>query len=130
MDEDNETTTPRLREKLVNAYPELKVSERTVASARQELGWVPNRLSIVNLFERQINKFVWSGQRSKMIAENETFDNVIFTDESSFQVEYHARRTYRRIGFSAKSQNIWQKCMCGVGSRNVVPLKLFSLNPI
>ena len=31
-----------------------------------------------------------------MIAEKEMFD-VIFTDESSFHVEYHSRRAYRRI---------------------------------
>ena len=33
-----------------------------------------------------------------MIAENEMFDDMIFTDESRFQVECRARRAYSRIG--------------------------------
>ena len=33
-----------------------------------------------------------------MMADGEKIDNVIFTDKSTFQVENHARRAYRRIG--------------------------------
>lgn len=33
-----------------------------------------------------------------MVEEEEKFDNVIFTDESTFQVEYYVRRAYRRLG--------------------------------
>lgn len=33
-----------------------------------------------------------------MITDGEQFNDVIFTDESTCQVEYHARRAYRRIG--------------------------------
>ena len=33
-----------------------------------------------------------------MITENEQFDDIVFTKESMFQVEYHARRAYKRLG--------------------------------
>ena len=33
-----------------------------------------------------------------MIDEEEKFDNVIFTDESTFQVDYNVWRAYQRIG--------------------------------
>ena len=37
----------------------------------------------------------WS---KKMIADKEEFDDVIFTDESTFQVEHYHRRAYRWLG--------------------------------
>ena len=40
MDENNELTTPKLKDKLVETFPNLKVSERTVARSQTELGWV------------------------------------------------------------------------------------------
>ena len=97
MDEDNELTTPRLMERLKEQFPDVKVSERTVARARQELGWVHQTAKYCQLV-REANKGVRLEWAQKMIADGEKFDDVIFTDESTFQVEYHARRAYRRLG--------------------------------
>ena len=57
MDEDNELTTPRLMERLKEQFPDVKVSERTVARARQELGWVHQTAKYCQLV-REANKGV------------------------------------------------------------------------
>ena len=40
MDENNELTAQGLKECIVKQFPDLTTSERTIARARQELGWV------------------------------------------------------------------------------------------
>ncbi len=97
MDMDCETTTPRLTEMLLQQFPGLKVSERTIARGRQELGWVHQTAKYCQLV-RDANKVKRLEWAQKMLTDKEQFDDVIFTDESSFQVEYHARRAYRRLG--------------------------------
>lgn len=97
MDSDNELKTPRLKEMLLSEFPGLEASERTIARARQELGWVHQSARYCQLI-RDANKQIRLEWAQRMIASKETFDNVIFSDESSFQVEYHARKAYRRIG--------------------------------
>ena len=71
------------------------MSLSTVKRARQDLGWVINSPKYCQLI-RDANKtkrLVWC---EKMIAEKESFDNVIFTDESSVALETHRKRCYRR----------------------------------
>ena len=97
MDKDNELTTPRLKECLLERFPDVTASERTIARAREELGWVHQTAKYAQLV-REVNKSIRLEWVQKMIQESETFDDVIFTDESTFQVEYHARKAYRRIG--------------------------------
>ena len=97
MDNNNELTTIQLKDSLIERFPDLKTSERTIARARQELGWVHQTAKYAQLV-REVNKGVRLDWAEQMIKENEQFDNVIFTDESSFQVEYHAKKAYRRIG--------------------------------
>ena len=57
-DMDCETTTSRLTEMLLQQFPGLKVSERTVARGRQELGWVHQTAKYCQLF-REANKVKW-----------------------------------------------------------------------
>ena len=90
MDQNNEITTPRLMDCLMEQFPDLKTSERT---ARQELGWVHQTAKYAQLV-REANKGIRLDWAQRMIAENEMFDDVIFTDEATFQVEYHAKRAY------------------------------------
>ena len=97
MDENSEITTPRLKELLVEKFPGLSASERTIARARSELGWVHQNARYCQMV-RDANKGVRLEWAKRMIEEEEQFDNVVFTDESTFQVEYHARRAYRRVG--------------------------------
>ena len=97
MDVDNELTNQQLMDVLLSKFPDLKVSNRTVARARQELGWVHQTAKYCQLV-REVNKQVRLQWAQKMMTENERFDDVVFTDKSTFQVEYHARRAYRRLG--------------------------------
>ena len=46
---------------------------------------------------REANKGVRLEWAKEMLKNSEQFDDVIFTDESTFQVDYHARRAYRRV---------------------------------
>ena len=47
---------------------------------------------------REANKGVRLEWAKEMLKNSEQFDDVIFTDEFIFQVDYHARRAYRRVG--------------------------------
>ena len=97
MDNNNELTTIQLKDSLIKRFPDLKTSERTIGRARQELCWVHQTAKHAQLV-REVNKGVRLDWAEQMIKENEQFDDVIFTDESSFQVEYNAKKAYRRIG--------------------------------
>ena len=61
-----------------------------VARARQELGWVHHIIAKYCQLVPEANKGVQLEWAQKTITNSETFDDVIFTDESTFQVEYHA----------------------------------------
>ena len=45
---------------------------------------------------REANKLRRLEWAQKILTDNEQFD-IIFTDESTFQAKYHARRVYRRL---------------------------------
>ena len=94
MDKDNELTTLHLKDEIVT---DLNISESTIARARRELGWVHQTPKYCQLV-REVNKGVRLDWAEKLITDNEMFEDVIFTDESSFQVEHHKSRAYRRIG--------------------------------
>ena len=47
---------------------------------------------------RDANKMIRLEWVRKMLATKENFDDVIFTDESTFEEEYHSTKCYRRIG--------------------------------
>lgn len=132
MDEDNEMTTPRLKEQLLERFPSLDASERTIARARMELGWVHQTAKYCQMV-RDVNKVARLEWAKQMIEDGEQFDDVIFTDESTFQVEYHARRAYRRIGepriLRQKPKHpakihVW----CGISKRGATKIVLFKSN--
>ena len=57
IDSNNEITTRQLKDELFSGFPDLKVSERTIAQARQELGWVHQNARYRQLV-REVNKGV------------------------------------------------------------------------
>ncbi len=132
LDEDNEITTPKMKEKLLVLYPDIKASERTIARARMELGWVHQSAKYCQMV-REANKVKRLEWAQKMIDDHEQFDDVIFTDESSFQVDYHARRAYRRLG---EPRILWQKpkhsakvqVWGGISKRGATKIVLFKAN--
>ena len=103
MNKDNELMTPRLTEYLIEGFPGLKVSERTVARGRQKLGRVHQTVKSTQLV-RAVNKKIRVKWAQKMLDDKENFDNVIFTDESSFQRPKHTVKVNVWAGISKGEQ--------------------------
>ena len=95
MVENDELTAWKLRDKLLEDWPELAVSIRTVRRARWMLGWRATRPKYCQLV-REANKkkrLDWCKQR---LEENDQFGDVIFTDECSVQLDSHGRLCFRK----------------------------------
>ena len=95
MEKDDETTATQLHAMLKEKG--FKISLRTVLRCRRQLGWTYNGSKYCQLV-REANKtkrFAWA---KKLVDDKETFDDVIFTDESSIQLETHRRFSFRREG--------------------------------
>ena len=63
-----------------------KYSKRTLAKARQDLGWIFSTARYCQAIREgnKLQRLEWVSQR---LSESETFDNVIFTDESWKAIE-------------------------------------------
>ena len=133
MDESNgEICSRKLKDQLLEKYPDLCMSRRTVGRAMRELGWVFQTTRYCQAI-RDSNKLFRLEWAKKMLAEKETFDDVIFTDESTFEVEYHSTKSYRRVGQPRilKSRpkhpaklHVWG----GISKRGATSLVLFQSN--
>ena len=97
----DELTSQNLRDLLVADFPELRISLNTVKRARHQLGWVVSNPKYCQLI-RDINKEKRMKWCNEMIKNEEQFDDVIFTDESSVMLERHRRRCYRKKGSPRK----------------------------
>ena len=95
LSENDELTTRMLLLRLKENDPQLDVSLSTVKQARQELGWVSTTPRYCQLM-REANKekrLKWSKEQ---IGSDEKFDDVIFTDECSVQLDVCRSATERR----------------------------------
>ena len=88
----DELTSRQLRAMLLSKYPELSMSISTVERARRELGWVVTTPKLIRNANKQ-KRLEWCQQ---MVDTNEQFEDVVFTDESSIQLETHRKRCYRK----------------------------------
>ena len=95
LSENDELTSRQLRALLTEKHPELSMLLSTVERARRELGWVVTAPKYCQLI-REGNKAKRLEWCRKMLETNERFDDIVFTDESSIQLETHRRRCYRR----------------------------------
>ena len=96
MKENDELTARQLRDKLIIEWPELSLSVWTVRRARHKLGWRATRPKYCQLV-REANKKKRLDWCSERLAENDQFDNVIFTDECSVQLDSHGRLCFRKV---------------------------------
>ena len=85
MEEDNETTATQLCEILVEKGHKMSLKTIIHGSKYCQLVHVRN----------EEKRLLWA---KKCEEDKETFDNVIFTDETSVQLETHRRFKFRRIG--------------------------------
>jgi hypothetical protein len=81
--ENDELTSRQLRAMLISKYSELSISISAVERARCGLGWVVTTPKYCQLI-REANKQKRLEWCQTMIDTNEQFDDVVLTDESSF----------------------------------------------
>ena len=131
MGEDDELTATKLRDKLLERFPTLNVSVSTVKRARMELGWTAKKtrygalVSEVNQ-EKRVN---WC--KEWMETGDMDFDDVIFSDECTVQLEAHRRITFYKKGqpirYKMKAKhppkvNVW----AGISSRGATNVVVFT----
>ena len=93
MREDDETTATQLQAKL--ASYDIYVSLATILRSRQQLHWIYRGSAYCQLI-RNVNKekrLTWA--RTFL---HDSFDNVIWSDETTIQLETHRRFCYRKDG--------------------------------
>ena len=94
MTVNNELTSRQLFSRFCATYPEVQVSVSTVKRARKHLGWISKKTRYCALIQ-DVNKekrLLWCKER---IEQNDIeLDDVIFSDESSVQLESHRKTSY------------------------------------
>lgn len=93
MREDDETTATQLQ--AILARYQIYVSLATIVRSRQELGWIYRGSAYCQLIrnENKEKRLCWA--RSHM---HDTFNDVIWSDETTVQLETHRRMCYRKEG--------------------------------
>ena len=98
MAESKDLTARQLHTLFVEKYPGIEVSISTIKRARFELGWVSKRVRYCQLI-REVNK-----EKRKIWCEDQIsggdleFDNVIFTDECTVELQSTRKVVFHKIG--------------------------------
>ncbi|CAB4023744.1 Transposable element Tcb2 transposase [Paramuricea clavata] len=100
MKENDELTSRELKEKVAKDC-DMDVSTATIRRARRKLGWKKENARYCQ-FVREPNKMKRLAFCLKALREKEKFENIIFTDETSVQIEQHARICFRKDGSQPK----------------------------
>ena len=77
------------------------ISLTTIKTIKKKLGWVvtkPKYCQLIRTANKQ-KRLDWCRDR---LADNDTFDNVIFMDECSVQLDNHGRLCFRKRGHIRK----------------------------
>ena len=96
MLENDELTAKALYTKLLKNFPMLSLSIETVQRTRSKLGWISTTPKYCQLI-REINeekRLRWCNS----IDSNDKFEDVIWSDECSVQLNSHSLRCYRKKG--------------------------------
>ena len=97
MKHNDEYTGRHLLELLLQRWPNLSISVETIKRERRALGWVASKPKYCQLI-RDRNKQKRLDWCNLMLSTNETFDNVIFSDECSVKLDNHGRLCFRLRG--------------------------------
>ena len=100
MNLDDETTATQLHKILT--HHGISLSLRTVLRCREQLGWTFRGLAYCQLIQ-DVNK----QKRPEWAIANlaDCFENVIYSDEASIQIETHRLRCYRKKGERPKPKS-------------------------
>jgi len=96
MIKDDETTAAQLHQLLLGNR--ILISLRTILRCREQLGWTFRGSAYCQQI-RGVNKakrLEWA--MNNLCEANNGFSDVVWTDESSIQLETHRRHSYRKIG--------------------------------
>ena len=132
MADNDELTASDLKDILVMKFgaDNVQYGERTIARIRNELGWTYSTARYCQAI-RDANKQKRLDWCTKLIAEKEKFDDVIFTDESTFQLECHRRKCFRKKKMPRKLKykhkhppkiHVW----AGISKKGATKIVLFS----
>jgi len=95
LKESNKLTSQQLLSTLKAKYPQLRVSLPTIRRTRKKLGWVCTKphycQSMHNLNKHKC--FLWYQFFQKA---NKKYENVIFMDKCTIQLERHSRLCFRK----------------------------------
>ena len=94
---DPEVTASELRNVLENELPDLRIGVSTIKRARKAAGWVCTKTRYCQMV-REVNKMKRLEFCLKVIEGNDDFGNVIFTDESSVEIERSTTTRFRKVG--------------------------------
>lgn len=95
LQENDELTAQKLLDHLKEQFPHLDVSLPTIKRARKQQGWVCTKPHYCQLI-RDLNKrkrLLWCHYLKNT---NEMFENIIFTDECTVQLDRHSRICFRK----------------------------------
>ena len=95
LKDNDEMTARQTRSRLVEEFEGLKVSLSTVKRARKAKRWVCTRPHYCQLI-REVNKVKRKDWGQQQIDMKEKFDNVIFTDECTVQLNHLGRLCFRK----------------------------------
>ena len=94
MRKDDEMTSCRIKKKL--AKHGIDVSSSTVRRARTQLGWTLQWTGYCQLI-RDVNKTKRLEFARRVLESEDTFHNIIFSDESSISLTQYRRTCYRKV---------------------------------
>ncbi len=101
MQLDDETTAVQLHRILTDKGH--TISLRTILRARSKLGWTFRGSAYCQLIREanKVKRLQWA-RDNLSAAVNSTFQDVVWTDERSAQMESHRRHSYRKVGCRPK----------------------------
>ena len=128
MREDDETTATQLHAVLTACGVSISLS--TILRSRAMLGWTFRGSKYCQQIRHKHKRFIWVADNYLEMLEN-GFEDVIWTDETTVQLESHRRHSYRNIGEAATLKprpkhplklHVW----AGISRRGATPIVLFS----
>ncbi|XP_071176442.1 uncharacterized protein [Mytilus edulis] len=81
----------------INARFHINISVATIKRARKSLGWTRSATQYCQMVRHQ-NKPKRLDHALKCLADNEQFDDVIFTDETTVKIQTTTGRSFRKEG--------------------------------
>ena len=98
MASNNELSITRLHHLVRDQFPSLSVSQSTVKRARRELGWMAKKTRYCALIsdKNQEARVEWCKKQQR--ESDLEFENVLWTDECTVQLESHRLITFRKEG--------------------------------